>query len=193
MNNKIKSLLAILSIGLLFSSCATIKVNSDVDASVDFSKYKTFQYYGWTKDSDKQLNDLDKRRLEQAFRKEFEKRGLTLVESGGDLVVSLFILVKQKVEQEATTTYNGGGYYGGYYGYGPRWGWGPGYSSTRVSEYEYQEGTLVVDVFDAAEKRLIWESIGVGTIDENPSNREKNIPKAVEKIMEDYPVKPIGE
>lgn len=179
---------------LLLNSCSTLKVTSDYDSTVDFTQYKTFEYYGWAEESDKILNDLDKRRIEQAFGNEFAKRGMKLVESGGDLVVTLFIVVEQKTETSAQTTHmGGGGYYGRYYGYGPGWGWGPSYSTTTVSEYDYNEGTLVCDVFDKSEQRLIWEGIANKTINENPAKREKTIPISVEAIMKKYPVPPKEE
>jgi len=196
MQKKSFSLLFIAGALMLFlASCSSISVTSDFDNTVDFTKFKTYEYYGWADESDKILNDLDKKRIEKAFGEEFSKRGMEYVESGGDLVVTLFIVVQQKTEQRATTTGTGGygGYYGGYYGYGPGWGWGPSYSTTTVSTYDYNVGTLVVDVFDKANEQLIWESAGQGTIDENPQNRDKTIPKAVAKIMATYPVPPIPE
>lgn len=196
---KTSTLLKLLAIGVLFaaiSSCSSIKVTSDYDKTVDFTQYKTLEYYGWAEESDKILNDLDKQRIEQAFGDEFARRGFTLVESGGDLIVTLFIVVEQKTEQTAHTSNVGGGYggyYGGYYGYGPGWGWGGGYSTTTISEYDYLVGTLVCDVFDKSSEKLIWEGIGSGTVDDNPKSRDKNIPKSVAKIMSNYPVKPIEE
>jgi len=184
-------------ITLFLASCSTISVTTDYDKTVDFGKYKTFEYYGWAKESDKILNDFDKSRIESAFGDEFKKRGFTLVESGGDMLVSLFIVVEDKTEQRATTTSSSpgmyGDYYGGFYGSGPGWGWGPTYSNTTVSNYEYTVGTLVIDVFDKANEQLIWESIGKGTVDDNPQTRDKNIPKAVAKIMKDFPVQAIKE
>jgi len=182
-------------LSLFLVSCSSISVTSDYDKTVDFTQFKTYEYYGWADESDKILNDLDKKRIEQAFEAEFDKRGMQLVESGGDLVATLFIVVQEKTEQRATTTGTGayGGYYGGYYGYGPGWGWGPSYSTTTVSTYDYNVGTLVVDVFDKANEQLIWESAGQGTIDDNPQNRDKTIPKSVAKIMSAYPVQPIPE
>ncbi len=184
---------ALAVVALAFYSCSSIKVVADYDKTVDFSQYKTLEYYGWSDESDKILNDLDKRRIEQAFGNEFKMRGIEPVESNGDLVVTLFIVVEKKTQQTASTTHMGGGYYGGYYGYGPGWGWGPSYSTTTISEYDYQVGTLVCDVFDKAEQRLIWEGIGSGTVDENPNTRDENIPKAVAAIMEKYPVQPLSE
>jgi len=182
-------------ITLFLASCSSISVTSDYDKTVDFTKFKTYEYYGWADESGKILNDLDKRRVEESFGAEFKKRGMEYVESGGDLVVTLFIVVQDKTEQRATTTGSGayGGYYGGYYGYGPGWGWGPSYSTTTVSEYDYKVGTLVIDVFDKSNEQLIWESAGQGTIDENPQNRDKSVPKTVAKIMATYPVPPIKE
>lgn len=185
----------VIAITVLFlSSCSSTKVTADYDKSIDFSKYKTFEYYGWAKESDKLLNGLDKKRIEDSFANEFYSRGLTYVQGDGDLIVTLFIVVEQKTQTTANTTgMSGYGGYGGYYGYGPGYGWGPSYSTTTVSTYEYAVGTLVCDVYDKASEQLIWEGIASGTIDENPNTRDKNIPKVIEYMMKKYPVPPVEE
>ena len=194
--------LSVILMGMLFmlpllQGCSTLKVNYDYDKKVDFNQYKTYQFYGWAKNTDKNLNSLDKERVEDAFAKEFKRRGLTYVKDHGDLVVALFFVTKQKTQTTANTTGFGahGGYYGGYYGYGPRWGWGPGfnYSTTTYTQHEYKEGTLIVNVFDAKAKKLIWEGIATDALKEKPEGREERIQHAVEKIMENYPVKPLAE
>ncbi len=177
---------------ILLNSCSSLKVYSDVDSTVDFTKYKTLEYYGWSEESDKLLSTLDKDRLETAFGEEFKKRGFEIVESGGDMIVTLFIVVEQKTSATATTT-SMGGYYGGYYGYGPGYGWGGGHSTTSIQEYDYNVGTLVCDVFDKKDEKLIWEGIGTGEINENPKNRDKNIPKTVQAIMSKFPVPSVGQ
>ena len=180
---------------LLLNSCATTKVKFDYDKSVDFTKFKTYEYFGWAENSDKILNQFDKDRIEKAFAAEFAKRDMKLVESNGDLVVTLYIVTEKKTETSATTTSMGGAYggygYGGYYGYGPRYGWGMGHSTTTYNTYDYTVGTPIIDVYDAKAKRLIWESIGAKTVDDNPQTRDETIPKAVEAIMKPYPVKPL--
>ena len=181
---------------ILLNSCSSLKVYSDVDSSVDFTSYKSLEYYGWAEESDQLLSSLDKDRLETAFGEEFKKRGFEIVESGGDMIVTLFIVVEQKTSTTATTTSMGGGYggyYGGYYGYGPGYGWGGGHSTTSIQEYDYNVGTLVCDVFDKKNEKLIWEGIGTGEINENPKNRDKNIPKTVQAIMSKFPVPPAGQ
>ena len=112
------------------------------------------------------------------------------------MIVTLFIVVEQKKGATATTTQMGmgggyGGYYGGYYGYGPGYGWGGGHSTTNIQEYSYAVGTLVCDVFDAKDEKLIWEGIGTKTVDEDPQTRDKNIPKSVKAIMSKFPIKPV--
>ena len=189
--------IAIISLGflgiLLINACSGIKVVSDVDPTVDWSQFSTIEYYGWAEESDKILNRFDKERIEYAFGDEFKKRGFEIIESGGDLIVTLFIVVEQKTSATATTTSMGGGYggyYGGYYGYGPGYGWGGGHSTTTIQEYDYAVGTLVCDVFDAKSETLIWEGIGTKTIDEDPAKRDRSVPKAVQAIMSKFPVRP---
>ncbi len=177
-------------ITVVISSCSSIKVVSDMDQTVDFTKFKTFEYYGWAEESDKLLNRFDKERIEGAFGDEFRKRGMTYTESGGDVIITLFIVTEQKTKTTATTTGMGGMYggYGGYYGYGPGYGWGGGMSTTTYSDYDYAVGTLVIDMYDAKKKQLIWEASGSGTIKENPKGREERIKNVAMLIMKKYPV-----
>ncbi len=179
---------------ILVASCSSVKFNADYDGDVDFSKFKTLSYYGWQEESDKILNRFDKERIEQAFADEFKKRGVSVVEKNGDIIVSLYIVVDQKTGTTAYTNHYGAGgpygYYGGF-GYGAGWGWGMGYSSTSYQEYDYKVGTLVCDVFDYDTKKLIWQGVVSGEIDENPKSRERNIPRVVKELMKRYPVDPI--
>ncbi len=176
---------------LLLSSCSSTKFTSDKDGSVDFTKFKTLSYYGWSEGSDKVLNRFEKERIENAFAEEFLKRGIKIIERDGDIIVSLYIVVDKKTGATAYSNHYGGGgpygYYGGY-GYGAGWGWGMGYSSTSYQEYDYLVGTLVCDVFDSSTKKLIWQGVVSGEIDDNPKSRERNIPRVIRELMKRYPV-----
>jgi hypothetical protein len=171
----------------LVASCTSVKVVTDMDQAVDFSQYKTYSFLGWQNNSDQILNDFDKRRIRDAFISEFETRGMTYAEEGGDMDVSLFIVVDQKTTTTAYTNYYGGRY-GGYYRY--RGGWGYGYASTTYSESDYLEGTLVMDVFDGKSKKQIWQGIATSTVSENPDKREKTIPSKINALMNKFPVQP---
>ena len=198
-----KYLASILFLSLIFlGACSSIKVTSDYDKEADFTKYKTYEYYGWAEESDKILNRFQKERIESAFGDEFAKRGLKFVEGGGDMVVSLYVVVDKKTSTTAYTNhygtggygYGGGGWYGGYgMGYGGGYGGMGGTSTTTYSENDYLEGTLVVDVFDKAEKKMIWQSVGQKTLEENPKKAESNTPKVAAAIMKPFPIQPIKE
>ncbi len=189
------NILWLLSI-LIMAGCSSVTVNSDYDKTADFSKYKTLEFLGWAEESNKILNRFDQERFENAFAQEFMKRGFTGVESGGDIAVSLFVVVDKKTSVTAYTNHmNAGGW-----GYGAGWGWYGGYggvgmgtSTTTYNENDYLEGTLVIDVFDTKTKNLIWESVGQKTVDENPRNPEKNIAYVAEKMMKPFPIQPIKE
>lgn len=84
-------------------------------------------------------------------------------------------------------------YAGGYYGYrrgfyGAWGGYGYGYgSSSHVSQYT--EGTINVDLVDRVEKRMVWEGIAVGRVNETKSNDERraSIYTAIQTIFAGYP------
>jgi hypothetical protein len=165
------------------------QVKSDYDKSTDFNEYSTYMFEGWEKGSDQILNDFDKKRILDALKAEFEARGMKLVESGGDAAITLFIVVDDKTSTTAYTNYNGA------LGYGGRWGWGAagmGSATTTYSENDYREGTFVVDMYDGKEKNLIWQGVITTVVKEKPEQRDKSIPKKINKLMKKFPVKPIG-
>ena len=196
MKAKITIGIVLLSV-MIFSSCNTLKVTVDYDNTVDFSKFTTYEYYGWAAESDKILNPFDKKRIESAFGKELNKRGMKYVEEDGDLIITLYIHTEDKTQVTANTTSMGMYGYGGYYGYGPRYGWGPGYgmgqSTTTYNEYDYKVGTLIIDMYDSNKEQLVWESVGSKTINQDQTSeaKEQRIKQTAAQMMSKYPVKPI--
>jgi hypothetical protein len=157
-----------------------------MDKTVDFSQYKTYSFLGWEKNSDEILNEFDKKRIKDAFANEFNARGIKYVESGGDMDISLFIVVDQKTSTTAYTDY----YTTGYRGYRRyRGGWGYGFAETTYSETDYLEGTLVMDVFDGKSKDQIWQGIAKSTVTENPQTRAKKHPSSIGALMNKFPIK----
>ncbi|MGB5461680.1 MAG: DUF4136 domain-containing protein [Eudoraea sp.] len=181
-------------VALLTTTQIYAQVTSDYDKTVDFTKFKTIKFLGWQDNSDQLINDLDKQRILDSFGKEFEMRNLTFVEQGGELAVTLYLVIDQKTSTTAYTNYTGGMGYGGRWGYGYGMGYGAGMgmgsATTSYSESDYQVGTFVVSVYDGESKKLIWQGISSKTINENPKKREKTIPKGVKKLMKKYPVQP---
>jgi hypothetical protein len=188
-----KNYLYLFLVALITAGCgSSVSVTSDYDKTTDFSKYKTFSYYGWADNSDKILTQFDKDRIESAFKSEFAKRGMTANQNNGDAIISLYIVVDQKTSYSSYTDHYNNGMYGGMYAGRYRYGYGVGYgmgsSTTTTTGNKYAVGTLIVDVFDANDKKQIWQGIGKKTIDEKKNKREERINAAVAKIMKEYPV-----
>lgn len=170
-------------------SCTPAREAAFVDKNIDFSKYKSLAYYGWSKGSGSLINDSERTQIEKAFGTEFRNRGIEIrtISNEYDLVVSLFLILDKTTNTTAYNSHYGDGLYNGQVGFGS--GFGIGYSGTTYKENDYLEGTLIVDVIDAKTKELIWQGIGKGFVDPDPATREKNIPKSVAKIMSTYPLK----
>ena len=166
MKNLIKSIALILFCVVAIEPAAA-QVTYDYDKEADFTTYKTYSFGGWQENSEKLINDLDKKRIYDSFKAELDKRGMKYVAEDGDVVISFFLVVDAKTSTTAYTNYMGtgmgyGGRYGGYYR--PGWGWGGGYSTTSYSEKDYKQGTFVMDVYDTTSKKLIWQGVSKSTI-----------------------------
>jgi len=48
-------------------------------------------------------------------------------------------------------------------------------------------GTLVVDIYDANGKQMIWRGISQDTLSTKGSKNEKEMNKAIEKMFKQYP------
>ena len=160
---------------IIMQSCSTISITSDWDRESNFTDYKTFSILPRDKANETMINDFDWKRIQEAITNEMTARGYTYQESG-DLDVGVHIILESKTDYTAYTDYYGAY---GYRGYGWGYGYGMGGATTTVAQTEYTQGTLILDVFDAKEKALMWEAIAVGTVKEGNVDREKRINKQI--------------
>ncbi len=168
-----------------------MNITSDWDRKANFNDYKTFNIFPRDSANQTFINDFDWKRIQDAINVEMVVRGYTFQAENADMDVGVHILLKDKTDVRAYTDYYGGYGYGGYrygYGYG---GYGVGGSTTTISEYDYTQGTLILDVLDAKAKELLYQGIGVGTVKEGNVDREKRINKVIAQIFAPYPVKKI--
>ena len=178
---KYVKLLSVVVVLFLVSSCATVRVSSDYDREVDFSKYKKFAFY--KKGIDKvDISDLDKRRILRAVEADLIAKGFTKSENP-DLLVNIFTKSREKIDVY-NNNYNG--WYPWYYGgFGP-YGFGMGaYNNVTRST----EGTLFIDLIDANKKELAWQGMGTGALasSNDISKKEARIKEFVTEIMAKYP------
>ncbi len=182
-----KLFLATLVFALFAVSCTTFKVTADYDKTTDFKSFKTFTLLPWNPHNDSIVSPFVKERILEALKNEMIKRGYFYVADmkKADLGVNSFVLLQEKSDYQYYSNYYGSyGYY-----YGNPWAWGGYYGNPygSVQRVDYTEGTLIIDVFDTHQKKLIWQGIGVGEVNRHTTG--KNVGKIVAQIFFKYPVK----
>jgi hypothetical protein len=149
------------------------QVKTDYDHNANFGQYKT---YSWEKVQTRDPLLVD--RIKDAVNGALTAKGLTQVESGGD--VSVVAVEITQNQQTLNTFYDG-------FGGGWRWRGGGGFGDATTTTETYQVGTLVVDLFDAKAKNLIWRGSSSDTLSNNPDKNTKNLDKGVQKMFAHFP------
>jgi Domain of unknown function (DUF4136) len=172
--SRIVSITVLACLMICVGTAAAQDVHTDYDHNANFERYHT---YSWK--MVKTPNSLWDQRVQDAVNEQLQKKGWQLVPSGGDVVLSA--IGTTKTETTLQTYYDGPGWGG--------WGWGGFGTATTVPE-QYHQGTLVVDMFVANTKKLLWRGVAQDTLSEKPSKNEKKLEKAVDKMFKDFPPKP---
>jgi Domain of unknown function (DUF4136) len=164
-------------------------VRYDFDKNKDFSKYKTYKWVP-IKGAD-QPDELTGQKLTAAVNAELATKGMTMTDSD---TADLYIGYQTAIGTEKQfTSYNTG------WGYGPGWGGGwYGYgggmssSSTYGSTSTVYVGQLDLSMYDPAAKQMVWRGTATKTLDPKakPEKKEKNIGKAVKKLLKNFPPTP---
>jgi len=174
-------ILAVLTLLFVLSSCSGLKVAQHYDEEIDFTQHKSFFIMPPDPFVDLHVNKYDKELLLYYIADEMKARGYKQNEATGDLVVNMSLIMNDKT---GFTNYNQ------YYhmsGYRFVYTWGYGYSGGYY-QYTIKKGTLIIDVFDNRSKKLAWQAIGNGSVEEDEIKRSKNIPHVIQKMFYKYPV-----
>ena len=153
-------------------------VKVDFDKAADFTKYKTFAIKLGTSWN----NPLGEKRVLAEIQQGLTEKGWTATtdDAKADAIV---VLHGATEKQKSLNTF----YSGGYGGYGWRGGWGGGMSSSTTTVDEYTVGTLVVDIFDAKTKALVYRGTASDEISNKPEKNAKKLAKASDKLFKDFP------
>ena len=167
-----RTIFASVGAALLFATASFAQqVKTDYDRSANFSQYKT---YSWQK---VQTQDpLWVGRIKEAVNTALTAKGLTPVESGGDIAIVAIEMTKN--QQSLNTFYNG---------FGGGWRWGGGFGDATTTVDNYKVGTLVVDLFDAKTKKIIWRGSSSDTLSDKSDKNIKNLDKGVQKMFDHFP------
>jgi hypothetical protein len=172
--NAQRTIFASIGVTLLLASASFAQqVKTDYDRSTDFSHYKT---YSWEKVQTSDPLWVD--RIKEAVNSALATKGLTPVASGGDIAI---VAIEMTKNQQTLNTF--------YDGFGGGWRWrgfgGLGTATTTVDNYKV--GTLVVDLFDANSKMLVWRGSSSDTLSDKSDKNIKNLDKGVQKMFDHFP------
>ena len=164
----------------LAGGALALDVEIDYDKAANFDAIKTFSVEIGTSWG----NPIGEKRVTEVITEALTAKGWTLAEvSEADARVVLHGASQTK--HSLNTFYSGTTRYG--YGYGWR-GVGPvGMSTATTTVSEYTIGTLVVDIFDAKSKELMWRGIAQDQLSEKTEKNIKKLNKASDKLFKDFP------
>jgi uncharacterized protein DUF4136 len=163
-------------VGIALSFAAALfaqQVKTDYDRSADFSQYKT---YSWEKVETQ--DQLWVNRIKDAVNAALTAKGWTQVESGGN--VAIIAMETTQNRQTLNTFYDG-------FGGGWRWRGFGGFGESTTTTDNYRVGTLVIDLFDANTKTLIWRGSSSDTLSDKSEKNIKNLDKGVQKMFDHFP------
>lgn len=173
-----RSVFASVWIAILFATASFAQqVKTDYDRSADFNQYKT---YPWEK---VQTQDpLWVARIKDAVNAALSAKGWTQMASGGQVAI---VAVEMTKNQQSLNTF--------YDGFGGGWGWRRfgggmgGFGDATTTTENYRVGTLVIDLFDANSKNLIWRGSASDTLSDKSGKNIKNLDKGVQKMFDRFP------
>ena len=180
-----KTLLSIAALMVIVGSLFGQDVRYNFDKTADFAKYKTYRWVE-LKDAPK-VDSLVETQIKNAVDAGLATKGLTKTDSdSADLYIGYQAAVGQEKQFSSYSSdfgYGGGWYRGGWYGGGMGSTWTTGETSTIYT------GQLALDMYDQSSKTLVWRGVASKTLDTKakPEKREKNLGKAVTKMLKNYP------
>lgn len=162
---------------LLVASCGKV-VNYDYDKSTDFTKYKTYDYFG---DMQTGLSQLDTKRIMQSIDAKLATIGLTRSDDP-DFYIDILSQDIMNMNNSAVGVGAGGGGGGSFGGVSVGIPIGSNQSTRQI----------VIDFVDKKQnERLFWQAVSESNYRDNasPERREAYFDALIEKIFSKYPPK----
>ena len=174
---RIATLLTAACVAWLGTTILASTVTYDYDRTANFSKFRT---YAWVRGNP--VNDeLNHQRIVRAVETQLAARGFAKVDGDRpDVLVAYHAAMDQSLQINA-------------FGSG---GWGPhGLAGSRMGTARADKvtiGSVVVDMVDAANEKMVWRGSASHDLDPRASaeKKDKAVNKAIEKMFKNYPPKP---
>ena len=180
MRSLVKAVLFLFLVTVLSSVCFAQEVKYNFAPGTDFSKFKT---YKWQRAEKAKYDDpVVDRILKSSIDQQLAAKGLTKTEDeSADLYVIYQLAVAQDVEWSTFNSgidwYSGANNLAGFRG------------GTTNATTIIRKGWLMIDLYDAGQKKLVWQANAVKTLGKghDPNKMERNARKAMGKIFKNYP------
>jgi hypothetical protein len=175
-----KHTLLVSLIVLAAASAVAQEVYVDYDRSGRFSWYKT---WAWAKTEATSLeghNDLMHSRIKNAIEYHISQGRLVEDTDNPQLFITYHAGSREAVRVDPVSFGVG---FGGSWVQNPYWG-GVGISTTGASTYE--QGTLIIDIWEAEGKKLVWRGVAIDVFVDDPKKADKKINKAIEKMIKKW-------
>ena len=154
-----------------------IDTKTDYDRAADFSRYKTFC---WQKVETQ--NPLWIERIKAAVSSALLAKGWSQAESSSSCDVAVLAIEMKRNHDTVNTFYDN---------FGGGWGWrgfgAGGFGEATTTTDTYQTGTLIVDLFDAKSKNLVWRGSATDTLSDKSDKNIKKLANSVHKLFEHFP------
>lgn len=192
-----RSLLFAVVVSIFMIGCSTLQVQVDYDPNYDFKSNSNFSVV-YAKKSDNR--DLARSRISKALENYMIQKGYKRVEkSKADFyfTVHLDVQTKSQVETNYESMSIRPRYYYGYLNdpmvRDVNRSYFPYERDMRVSTttYEYDEGKLIIEVFDVKKQEIVWQGIAKDEISAEYTQEEMSnyINKVIVKLFKDFPSK----
>lgn len=168
---------------MVVAGCApALRAGADFDPAVELAAPLTFDWDASDTlpvgDPRLEDNEIVEERVRDAIERELNRRGIRRVENAPDLLVHFHGAVRDRVQ--VVESDRARGYQTSQYG-------------DDVEVFQYEEGTLVVDVADARTRKVIWRGWAVadvgGVLDDQTALTEL-VNRGVDSMFAYFPVPP---
>ena len=182
---RIAARVLVLAAAALLAACATgPRITAEADPQADFARYRTFAFYSPLAIEPHGYSSQATESMKAAAREQMESRGYVYTEDRPDLWVNINAYTQQRTDVSTMPTVD----YAYYYSYRARGYYVVPYWRDRTDVYRYTEGTLNVDLVDAARNRLVWTGAAIGRVTRKaPAERTQDIDRAIAEIFLRYP------
>jgi hypothetical protein len=154
---------------------AAQRITCRYDRAMDFTKFHTYQWVTLAKNP--RISQATSQNIANLVNTQLALKGLVMV--AADPKADLYVGFQASVTgQPQLNWFDSGG------------SWAPWMASTST----FDNGTLVVEIYNPAQKQLVWRGSAAKTLNpgSNPDSNYQNLRNTIAKLLKDFPP-PVGK